>query len=176
MSWRLPFTVLALSTGLALSSFPVVAQPSSSEEYRVLAKADIGLSLDTVEKFLKDGDELFLKGNYSQARKKYDKARDMAKLLLGFYGDLSNSFKGVDALIPREMDSNSRKVLALISKANLKLASLFRKNNQSALAVPLLVEVVRISGPAKKEGNQAYKELVELGFVNTPFRGGRKRP
>ena len=98
MSWRLPFTVLALSTGLALSSFPVVAQPSSSEEYRVLAKGDIGLSLDTVEKFLKDGDELFLKGNYSQARKKYDKARDMSKLLLGFYGDLSNSFKGVDAI------------------------------------------------------------------------------
>ena len=175
MSWRIPFTVFALSTGLVLSSFPVVAQTSSSEEYRVLAKAEIGLSLVTVEKFLNDGDELFLKGNYSQARKKYDKARDMSKLLLGFYGDLSNSFKGVDALIPREMDSNSRKVLSLISKANLKLATLFRKNNQSALAVPLLVEVVRISGPAKEEGNQAYRELVELGFVNTPFRGGRKR-
>ena len=71
------------------------------------------------------------------------------------------------------MDSNSRKVLALISKANLKLATLFRKNNQSALAVPLLVEVVRLSGPTNKEGNQAYMELVELGFVNTPFRGGR---
>ena len=173
MSWRIPFTVLALSTGLALSSFPVVAQPSSSEEYRVLAPPESGLILHTVEKFLKDGDELFLKGNYSQARKKYDKARDMSKLLLGFYGDLSNSFKGVDALIPREMDSNSRKVLALISKANLKLATLFRKNDQSALAVPLLVEVVRISGPTNKEGNQAYMELIELGFVNTPFRGGR---
>ena len=31
------------------------------------------------------------------------------------------------AQIPREMDSNSRKVLSLLSKANLKLAALFRK-------------------------------------------------
>ncbi len=176
MNWRLPCTALALGTGVLLSSLPIVAQTSSSDEYRVLSKAEIGLSINTVEKFLKDGDELFLKGNYSQARKKYDKARDMSKLLLGFYGDLSNSFKGVDALIPREMDSNSRKVLSLISKANLKLASLFRKNNQAELAVPLLVEVVRIAGPAKEEGNQAYMDLVELGFTNTPFRGGRKRP
>ena len=176
MSWRIPFTVLALSTGLALSSFPVVAKPSSSEEFRVLAKAESGLSLNAVEKLLNDGDEFFLKGNYSEARKKYDEARKTSEVILGLYGSLSNSFRGVDALIPREMDSNSRKVLALKSKANLKLATLFRKNNQSALSVPLLVEVVRISGPAKKEGNQAYKQLVELGFVNTPFRGARKRP
>ncbi len=176
MFWRVPYTVLALSIGLFLSPLTLFAQTSSSDEYRVLTKADRGLSLKTVEKLLMDGDELFSKGNYSQARKKYDKARDMSKLLLGFYGDLSNSFKGVDALIPREMDSNSRKVLSLIAKANLKLATLFRKNNQPELAVPLLVEVVRISGPAKEEGRQAYMDLIELGFVNTPFRGGRKRP
>ena len=103
------------------SSLPTIAQSSSSDQYRVLEKEEIGLSLNTVEKFLKNGDELFLNEEFAEARKKYDKARDMSKLLLGFYSDLSSSFKGVDALIPREMDSNSRKVLSLISKANLRL-------------------------------------------------------
>ena len=73
------------------------------------------------------------------------------------------------------MDSNSRKVLRLLSKANLRLAMLFRKTDQPELAVPLLVEVVRITSPANEDGQKAYQQLLDLGFVDTPFRGARKR-
>ena len=166
ISWELKY-YKDLSTDLARVLAIVLA--------RVLARDEGGFNVQAVESLLEKGDESSARGDLAAAKKQYDQARDIAKKLLSFYRDLSGSFRGLDARIPREMDANSRKVLALISKANLKLATLFRKNNQSALAVPLLVEVVRISGPAKKEGNQAYKELVELGFVNTPFRGGRKR-
>jgi len=175
MGWRIPFTLFAIIAGLLFPPIPNYAETSSSENYKVLSREEIGLSLKTVEGFIKDGDELFLKGNFVNARKKFDKARDMSRLLLGFYSDLSSSFKGMDARIPREMDSNSRKVLLLLSKANLRLATLFRKTNQSDLAVPLLVEVVRITSPATDEGQQAYQALLELGFVDTPFRGARKR-
>ena len=98
----------------------------------------------------------------------------MSRLLVGFYSDLSSSFKGLDARIPREMDSNSRKVLSLISKTNLRLAALFRKTNRTELAVPLLVEVVRLVTPAKPEGQKAYQGLLELGFVDTPYAAMRK--
>ena len=63
----------------------------------------------------------------------------------------------------------------MLSKANLRLATLFRKTNKPELAVPLLVEVVRISSPANEEGQKAYQALVELGFVDTPYRGAKKR-
>ena len=95
------------------------------------------------------------------------------ELLLGFYSDLSTSFKGLDARIPREMDSNSRKVLSLLTKANLRLVALFRKTDRTELAVPLLVEVVRISSPSNLDGQKAYQLLFELGFVNTPFSGAK---
>ncbi|KGG37003.1 hypothetical protein [Prochlorococcus sp. SS52] len=175
MSLRILIAAFALGAGFFFSSIPSISETSSSEEFRVLAKDEIGLSLNSVEKYLSDGDEFFARGDFDKARKKFDKAREMSKLLLGFYRDLGNSFKGIDARIPREMDSNSRKVLSLISRANLKLAILFRKTNRPELAVPLLVEVVRISSPANLEGQEAYQTLVELGFVNTTYRGARKR-
>jgi len=37
----------------------------------------------------------------------------------------------------------------------------------------VLVEVVRLMTPAKPEGQKAYQSLLELGFVDTPFRGGQ---
>ena len=72
------------------------------------------------------------------------------------------------------MDSNGRKALGMLAKSNLRLATLFRKKNQPEVAVPLLVEVVRTMTPAKPEGQQAYQDLVELGFVSIPYAGARK--
>ena len=71
------------------------------------------------------------------------------------------------------MDAKGRKALSLLAQANLRLAALFRRQNQPEVAVPVLVEVVRLMTPAKPEGQKAYQSLVELGFVDTPFRGGQ---
>ena len=175
MSWRIPITIFAICAGVLSFDSPTFAKPSSSDEYRVLSNKEIGLSLNRVQGFIDEGDVFFSKKDYAKAREKYDKARDMSRLLLGFYSDLSTSFKGIDVRIPREMDKNSRQVLLMLSKANLRLSSLFRKSNQADLAVPLLVEVVRISSPANKEGQEAYQALLELGFVDTPYRGAKRR-
>ncbi len=175
MNWRIPFTAFALGAGILFSGLPSIAETVSADDYRVLAKEEVGLSLNTIKGFIASGDKLFSKGKFEEARQKFDKARDMSKLLLSFYSDLSSSFKGIDARIPREMDSNSRNVLKLLSKANLRLATLFRKTNQPELSVPLLVEVVRVTSPANEDGQKAYQQLVDLGFVNTPFRGAKKR-
>ncbi len=39
------------------------------------------------------------------------------------------------------------------------------------MAVPVLVEVVKLMTPAKLQGQKAYQSLLELGFVETEFRG-----
>ena len=56
-------------------------------------------------------------------------------------------------------------------KPNLRLAALFRRQNQPEVAVPVLVEVVKLMTPAKPQGQKAYQSLLELGFVETEFRG-----
>ena len=69
------------------------------------------------------------------------------------------------------MDTKGREALELLAETNLRLAALFRRQNQPEVAVPVLVEVVKLMTPAKPQGQQAYQSLLELGFVETEFRG-----
>ena len=69
------------------------------------------------------------------------------------------------------MDSKGRESLALLAEANLRLAALFRRQNQPEIAVPVLVEVVKLMTPSQAQGQKAYQSLVELGFVETEFKG-----
>ena len=92
--------------------------------------------------------------------------------MLSFYRDLSGAFRGLDARIPREMDTKGRDALGLLAEANLRLAALFRRQNQPEVAVPVLVEVVKLMTPSQPQGQKAYQSLVELGFVDTEFKGG----
>ena len=60
--------------------------------------------------------------------------------------------------------------LELLAEADLRLAALFRRQNQPEVAVPVLVEVIKLMTPAQPQGRQAYQSLIELGFVETEFR------
>ena len=173
MRCRFPLAVLAVLAGLAFSPLPSLGG-EGPENYKVLAREGKGgYNVSAVQEFLDKGDASISRGNLTAARKHYDKAREVAKQLLSFYRDLGGAFRGLDARIPREMDAKGRETLSLLAKVNLRLAAVFRKQNQPEIAVPLLVEVVRLTTPAKPEGKRAYQSLVELGFVETPFLGGR---
>lgn len=178
MRSRLLCSALALTAGLFVS--PAMGQTAtdanSTSVNKVLASTGAGFNVAAVESLIQRGDSAVSAGNLDQAKKDYDSARTAAKQLLAFYRDLSGAFRGLDARIPREMDAKGRQALSLLAQANLRLAALFRRQNQPEVAVPVLVEVVRLMTPAKPEGQKAYQSLVELGFVDTPFRGGQSTP
>ena len=175
MRSRLICSVLALTAGLFVN--PALGQTASNATTasvnKVLATNGAGFNVAAVESLIQRGDSAVSSGDLGQAKMDYDNARTAAKQLLAFYRDLSGAFRGLDARIPREMDAKGRKALSLLAQANLRLAALFRRQNQPEVAVPVLVEVVRLMTPAKPEGQKAYQSLVELGFVDTPFRGGQ---
>ncbi|MCP9834704.1 MULTISPECIES: hypothetical protein [unclassified Cyanobium] len=131
--------------------------------------AGTDLNLSSVKSLLSRGDAAVASGNLAEGRRLYDLARDASRRLLGFYRDLSGSFRGLDARIPREMDDKGREALTLLAETNLRLAALFRRQNQPEVAIPLLVEVVKILTPTNEGGRKAYQQLVELGFVVTPY-------
>jgi hypothetical protein len=139
------------------------------DQPKVLEGAGSPFNLAAVQALLKRGDAAVSAGNLAEARRLYDQARDASRRLLGFYRDLSGSFRGLDARIPREMDEKGRETLGLLVEANLRLAALFRRQNQPEVAVPLLVEVVKTMTPASEPGRRAYQQLLELGFVSTPY-------
>ena len=160
---------------LLFSSVPMLNNKSlaenDSKEYKILSLSNDKLSIKNIEKFLKKGDEYVDSGDFDKAKESYDKARNLAKTLSAFYSDINAAFRGVDARIPREMDNKGRKSLEAWADSNARLAALYKRKNEPEVAVPLLVEIIRLMSPTSNQGKSAYNDLVELGFVDTPFKG-----
>ena len=173
MFTRCSFSVLAVVFGLIFSPVCLFAESDLSGEYKVLSNETTGLNIKTLKSYIDIADIALDKGDLNEAKDKLIMARKIAHLLAGYYRDINGSFRGLDALIPREMSKKNLEVLALLSKINLRLAAIHRTQGESELAVPLLVEVLRIMTPTKREGAMAYQSLLELGFVETPFAGSR---
>ncbi|MBO8221228.1 hypothetical protein [Prochlorococcus marinus] len=147
------------------------AGSKNADEYKVLSSTNKKLSIADVEDFLTEGDNLVKNGDFESAKQTYDKARNLARQLSGFYRDLNGSFKGLDARVPMEMEKKGRKSIKTWAKSNARLASLYKRKEQPEVAVPLLVEIIRLMTPNSPEGKEAYENLLQLGFVETIYKG-----
>ena len=147
------------------------AESKNPNEYKVLSNTNRKLSISDVQDYLTKGDNLVKNGDFEKAKENYDKARNLARQLAGFYRDLNGSFKGLDARIPLEMDKKGRKSIKIWAQSNARLASLYKIKKQPEVAVPLLVEIIRLMSPNSLEGKKAYEELFQLGFVETKYKG-----
>ena len=129
------------------------------------------LSISNVEYYLNQGDKFIKNGDFDKAKDSYLDARKLAKQLASFYSDLNTSFKGIDARIPKEMQSKGKETLQILAESNERLASLYIKDEKPDVALPLLVETIRIMSPNSQEGKKAYERLIQLGFVETKYKG-----
>ena len=149
----------------------VHAEIKNPEDFRVLSNENQKLSISNVEYFIKQGDNYIKNGDFEKAKDSYLDARKLAKQLASFYSDLNSSFKGVDARIPKEMQRKGKQTLQILAESNERLASMYIKTKKPEVAVPLLVETIRIMSPNSKEGKEAYERLIQLGFVETKYKG-----
>ena len=147
------------------------AEIKDPEDYKALSKDSQKLSISNVEYYINQGDKFVKNGDFEKAKEYYLDARKLAKQLASFYSDLNSSFKGIDARIPNEMRSKGKKTLQILAVSNGRLASLYLKTEKPEVAVPLLVETIRIMTPKSSEGKEAYEKLIQLGFVETKFKG-----
>ena len=149
----------------------VHAEIKNPKEYKALSKNNKRLSISNVQYYIEQGDKFIKNGDFDKAKDSYLDARKLAKQLASFYSDLNSSFKGIDARIPKEMQIKGKETLQILAESNGRLASLYLKNEQPEVAVPLLVETIRIMSPNSLEGKEAYERLIKLGFVETKFKG-----
>ena len=147
----------------------VRAGTENPKDYKVLATNNKNLSIANVEYYLKEGDEFIKNGDYNNAKVSYLDARKLAKQLASFYSDLNAAFIGNDARIPTEMQRKGKETLQILAESNKRLAALYIKNGKPDVAVPLLVETIRIMSPNSTEGKEAYEILIQLGFVETKY-------
>ena len=148
----------------------VYADIRNPEDYKVFSN-DKKLSVSNVGDFLKEGDKFINNGDFENAKNSYQDARKLAKQLASFYSDLNKAFKGVDARIPDEMQRKGKETLKILAESNGRLATLYIKNEKPDVAVPLLVEIIRIMSPNSSEGKEAYEKLIQLGFAETKYKG-----
>ena len=163
--------ILFIFIGLLPYENLVRAENKNSKEYKVLSASNKKLSISNVEYYLKKGDNSIKNGDFDKAKESYLDARKLATQLASFYSDLNKSFIGVDARIPNEMQKKGRAALQILAESNGRLASLYIRNEKPDVAVPLLIETIRIMSPNSPEGKEAYKTLIQLGFVETNYKG-----
>ena len=149
----------------------VHAEIKNPKDYKVLSNASKKLSISNVEYYIKEGDKFIKNGDFDKAKVSYLDARKLAKQLASFYSDLNTSFIGIDARIPTEMQRKGKQTLQILAESNERLAALYIKNEKPDVAVPLLVETIRIMSPNSSKGKEAYETLIQLGFVETKYNG-----
>ena len=149
----------------------VNAEVKNPSDFKALSSNSKNLSISNIKYYLEEGDKFIKIGNFDKAKDSYLDARILAKQLASFYADLNSSFKGVDARIPNEMQRKGKGILAILAEINGRLASLYIKDENPEVAVPLLIETIRIMSPNTPEGKEAYQKLIQLGFVETQFKG-----
>ena len=69
------------------------------------------------------------------------------------------------------MEIKGRQTLKIWAESNAKLAKIYKSKNQPEVAVPLLVEIIKLMSASSPEGKSAYNGLLELGFVETQYKG-----
>ena len=149
----------------------VKAEVKNPKDYKAFSFNNKQLSISNVDYYLKKGDDFIENGDLDNAKDSYLDARKLAKQLASFYSDLNTAFKGTDARIPNEMQRKGKAILQILAESNKRLASLYTKNENPEVAVPLLIENIRIMSPNSPEGKEAYEKLIQLGFVETKYKG-----
>jgi len=149
----------------------VLSEIRNPEDFKVLSNENKKLSISNVEYYIQQGDKYIKNGDFNKAKDSYLDARKLAKQLASFYSDLNSSFKGIDARIPNEMQRKGKQILQILAESNERLASLYIETEKPEVAVPLLVETIRIMSPKSREGKEAYNRLIQLGFVETKYKG-----
>ena len=163
--------IIFIFLGIPMNMNLSYAESKNPNEYKVLSSTNKKLSISDVQDYLNKGDKLVKDGDFEKAKQTYDKARNLSRQLAGFYRDLNGSFKGLDARIPLEMEKKGRKSIKIWAQSNSRLASLYKRKKQPEVAVPLLVEIIRLMTPNSTEGKEAYQNLLQLGFVETTYKG-----
>ena len=167
--------IVKLESGSLLITFPnkniLHAGTENPKNYKLLSSNNKKLSISNVEYYLNQGDEFIKNGDFDKAKDSYLDARKLATQLASFYSDLNTAFKGIDARIPIEVQGKGKETLQILAESNERLASIYIKTEEPEVAVPLLVETIRIMSPNSQEGKEAYERLFKLGFVETKYKG-----
>ena len=178
--WLYLLSLSLVSIGITIS--PLLAQEDTSvgseenqqiqdNDFRSLTQSDSLLSFQGGKRLMDEAQEAIDNQKYELAANKLDDARKIYNQLSNFYIRLSNSFSGIENRIFEEQRGKALQSAQMRDEVTYQLALVYRANNQPELAVPLLVQIIESQNPTSELGLKCYQQLLEIGFVDSPFSG-----
>lgn len=141
----------------------------SPDDLRPLSQGTSFLSLQGGERLMNEASEAVAVQDYDLAVQKLQEARQVYNQLSNFYQQLAGSFAGIDNRIADSQRQLALETAQMRDQATFQLALVHRAQNQPDLAVPLLVQIIQSQQPTRDLGQRAYRQLFELGFVDSPY-------
>ena len=126
-------------------------------------------SIEGGKKLMQEADQAIEAQKYDEAAEKLQNARQVYNQLSNFYLQLFNSFTGLDN---NAAEAHRKKALDTSlerDNATYQLALVHRAQNKPELSIPLLVQIITSQSPGIGLGKKAYEQLLEIGFVDTPY-------
>jgi sorbitol-specific phosphotransferase system component IIA len=157
-----------------LSADAEAPMPVSPEEPRPVSQRTGLLSIEAGNRLIEEARQSAGAEQYEDAVSKLQRSREIFNQLSNFYQQLFTSFSGIDNATAENHRILAAETAEMRDLATYELALVHRVQNQPALAVPLLIQIIRSQQPTRELGKKAYEQLWELGFVDSPFPGGRQ--
>lgn len=136
---------------------------------RPLNQDDNPTGIRAAELLMVEAETAYSAGDYGIAVARLQTARETLNTSSSYYQSLFTTFTGIDSRVSNEMREKALEAAELRDQASLQQALAYQAQQQSNLAIPLLVEVLRSQNPTRDLGKQAYDQLLEIGFVAQPF-------
>jgi len=173
MGWihRLWGLWLVLSLVFGVFTLPGYAQTAATDpqSLKALEQPSSSLSFQRGEQLSREAEAALQAQNYDQAIALLKAAFDAYNQRSNYHQQLSRSFAGIQNQISESQRNLARDAAELRDKSSYDLAIVYRAANRPEEAVGQLVQVIASQGPTRELGRLAYQQLLELGFVDTPF-------
>ncbi|MBW4534493.1 MAG: hypothetical protein KME09_11210 [Pleurocapsa minor HA4230-MV1] len=127
------------------------------------------LSIEGGKKLMMEADQAIEAQQYDLAVEKLQNARQVYNQLSNFYLQLFNSFTGLDNAAAEAHRKKALDTSLERDRATYQLALVHRSQNKPELSVPLLIQIITSQSPGVGLGRKAYEQLLEIGFVDTPY-------
>lgn len=126
-------------------------------------------SIEGGAKLMDEADQAIENQQYDLAAEKLRNARQVFNQLSNFYLQLFNSFTGLDNTAAEAHRKKALDTSIERDNATYQLALVHRAQNKPELSIPLLIQIITSQSPGIGLGKKAYQQLLEIGFVDTPY-------
>ncbi len=139
------------------------------QQFRALEQASNALSVLRAEQLAAEAEAAIQAQNYDQAIELLQQVFNAYNQRSNYHQDLSRAFAGIQNRISEEQRELARVAAQARDEAAYDLAVVYRAAGRPEEAVAWLIQVINSQTPTRELGTQAYQQLLEIGFVSTPF-------